>query len=72
MKLIVFLKNKKEIVIHDGKHFLQQWHTGSQKIFLSKRKKKQKALARRDIKDFIQARYYQIFKTVFMPTKRAY
>lgn len=72
MKLIVFLKNRKELVIHDGKNFLKQWHTGCQKILLSKRKKKQKALARRDVKDFIQARYYEIFKTVFMPAKRAY
>lgn len=72
MKLIVFLKNKKEIVINDGRHFLEQRQSGCNKIVLTKRKKKSKSLARRDIKDFIQARYYDIFKEVFVPIKRAY
>lgn len=72
MKLIVFLKNKKEVVISDGRHFLQQRYNGSKNILLTKRKKKNKAIARRDIKDFIQARYYHIFKEVFVPIKRAY
>lgn len=72
MKLIVFLKNKKEIVIQDGKHFLNQWYNGSKKILLTKRKKKSKAIARQDIKDFIQARYYHIFKNVFIRTRMAY
>lgn|GEM_PF-6192204 len=72
MKLIVFLKNKKEVVINDGKHFLEQRKSGSMKIILSKRKEKTKAIARRDIRDFIQARYYHIFKEVFAPVKRAY
>lgn len=70
MKLIVFLKNKKEVVIHDGKSFLKQWHTGNTKISLSKRNKN--VIQRHEIIDFIQARYYQMFKQVCVESKRAY
>ena len=72
MKLIVFLKNKKEVVISDGKHFLQQRYNGSKSILMSSKRKKVKKIERKEIKDFIQARYYHIFKEVFVPIKRAY
>lgn len=70
MKLIVFLKNKKEIVIKNGKSFLAQRYKGKGNIIVSK--KHRLSVRRELIKDFIQARYYTIFKKAYMPQKRAY
>lgn len=70
MKLVVFLKDKRKVVIRDGKYFLSQWYKGSKEILLTKKKKI--TVARHDIKDFIQARYYELCKHLFVTDKRAY
>lgn len=68
MKLIVFLKNKKQVVIQDGKRFLQQRQKGRKRIVLSS--KKNESIERHEIRDFIQARYYQICKHLFVEQSR--
>lgn len=70
MKLIVFLKNKKKVVIQDGSRFLKEWSNGSKKILLSR--KKNERIERHEIRDFIQARYYQFCKHLFAGHRRSY
>ena len=63
MKLIVFLKNKKELVVNDGRKFLSEWYKGSKVIALTRRgKNKLVKVARHEVIDFIQAHYYDLFK----------
>lgn len=61
MKLVVFLKNKKELFTSDWKYFLTQRYKGCKNIILKSGKVKL-SIPRTEIKDFIQRRYYNLFK----------
>lgn len=61
MKLVVFLKNKKEVSISNGKYFLKQRYNGYKNIVVKTGKIK-RSVPRTQIKDFIQTRYYSLCK----------